>query len=382
MYNEILKEKILKESLLQEINKSLTSKVPLVEKDISLFSRPKGIDIWTSNINGVPCGRMIIYLRSDVGCEHGSKTGGCSGCKHWRLGTAGKKLNIPDMYIKQYLSAVNSHGLKDVVSLYNEGNILNSEELPFEQLLYIIGHMAQNSVKKLILESRPEFIDQEKLNKIREISGNMIIEVGIGLESANEFIRNELFLKNIDLDKYEEAVETLNNCGFNPLTYVLLKPAFLNELQAMADAVKTIKYAFSIGTKVVSLEPVGVEPYTLTEILYETGNYSPPMLWSVLDVVKQTYTLGEIRIGSCQIEPRPTSLPSNCEYCTNRFLEQFEKWNQTYDISVINDLYCSNCHEKYINSIKYLDSTISEKSLRNKVYNFTENYYSINAVET
>lgn len=365
--------------LLQKINKKLTDKVPLVEHDVKLFAHPKGVSTWTATMNGNYYNRLIIYLRSDVGCNHGINTGGCSGCKHWRLGTAGKKLNIPDMYINQYLSAVKSHGLREIVSLYNEGNILNTDELPAEQLLFIVKHMADNGVKKLIIESRPEFIAQDILDKIKNTAGNMVIEVGIGLESSNNFIRNEIFLKNMTLEDYESAISKLNSYGMNTLTYVLLKPAFLNEAQAIQEAVNTIRYALNAGSKAVSLEPIGIEPYTLTQVLYDTNDYVPPKLWSILEVVKQTYKLGEVRIGSCQIEPRPTHLPQNCKSCTDVVLKHFEIWNQTYNISILDKLDCGVCRKNYVSQIKHLDSTICEEIITNRISVFA-NYCYKNAI--
>lgn len=362
------------DKLLQKINKELTDDVPLISPEKELFLKPKNVSICTTNISGDSLNKIIIYLRSDVGCEHGSETGGCAGCKHWRLGTAGIKLDIPNMYINQYLHAVKSHGLKPVVSLYNEGNILNNNEIPMEQLLYIIKHMSSNNVKKLIIESRPEYIDEIKLKKIKALSGNMTIEIGIGLESVNDFVRNELFLKNMQRDEYELAVKMINENNMKSLTYVILKPAFLNELQAMQEAIDTIEYAFKVGSKAVSLEPIGVEPYTLTNLLYKAGKYIPPKLWSVLEVVKQTYQLGEIRIGACEVSPRPTTLPSNCNKCTDQILKKFDEWNCTYDISVLNELYCSNCYDKYIADVNKLDSFISEKYMEKEILDFVEYY--------
>ncbi|WP_026884645.1 hypothetical protein [Clostridium akagii] len=364
-------------SLLQKINKELTDNVPLVKPEKYLFSRPKNISIGTTNISGNSLNKIIIYLRSDVGGEHGTETGGCACCKHWRLGTAGIKLDIPNMYINQYLYAVKLHGLQPVVSLYNEGNILNTNEVPIDELIYIIKHMSKNNVKKLIIESRPEFIDQNKLTKIKAVSGNMTIEIGIGLESVNDFVRNELFLKNMKKSEYESAVKIINENNMKSLTYVILKPAFLNEVQAIKEAIETIKYVFNAGSHAVSLEPIGVEPYTVTNLLYEDCKYIPPKLWSVLEVLKQTYQLGEIRIGACQVSPRPTTLPSNCDKCTNKVLEKFDEWNCTYDISVLNELYCSNCYDTYIDDVNKLDSFIDEKSIEKDILDFINHYNTV-----
>ncbi len=359
--------------IIRKLNKILTENTPVLEANEHIFSKPKAVDFWSININNEPGEKMIIYLRSDVGCSHGVKTGGCTGCKHWKLGTAGQKLNYDDMYIKQYQWAVNEYGVKPVVSIFNEGNLLNSEEIPHSQLLNIIQDLSIRGVKKLIIESRPEYIHESILKDIKNVSGAMEIEIGIGLESQNDFIRNELFLKEIELADYSNALSLISKVGLRSLMYIILKPAFLNESQAVRETIDSIKYAFSAGANVVSIEPLGVEPHTITELLYNEKLYELPKLWSVLKCINETYMLGEIRIGGYQYEPRPTIYPGNCDKCTEKFIQKIHEWNSNYDISSLNSISCS-CYKDYEKMLSQLDSTIDENSLKLMLTDFLERH--------
>ena len=360
--------------ILQHLNRELIMQAELAEPTYENFTHPKNVERWTFNLHGQPVERIIIYLRSDVGCEYGIKTGGCVSCRHFRLGTAGKRLNIPDMYIKQTFAAIQQHGIPSVVCIYNEGNMLNEWELPQDQLLIIVRHLANNGVKRLVLESRPEYIKEHILANLQEAAGSMEIEVGIGLESQNDFIRDELFLKSTPLKAYERSVTCLRNFGFRSLAYVIIKPAFLNEAQAIVDAIQTANYAFDVGTDAVSYEPIGVEPHTVTDLMYKECLFKPAWLWSVLRVVEETHGLGEVRIGGFQFEPLPVTLPQNCEICTDRIVEAINKYNLTYDLSLLTSQYCGNCYLQYCDELSRLPSEIYVEDLKTQLINFVASH--------
>ena len=368
MYNALHEKRIAR-----DLNRILTDQAPTVKVNESLFVKPKGVDFWKARMYDVQMEKMVIYLRSDVGCSYGVRTGGCAGCKHWKIGTAGKKLDYPKMYTRQYQSAVEQYGVRPVMCIFNEGNMLNSEEIPEYELLAIIQDLSKRKVKRLIIESRPEYITENILRKIKNHAGEMEIEVGIGLESENDFVRNEIFLKGIQLKSFETSVKELIKFGIRSLAYVLLKPPFLNEVQAIYDAINTSKYAFSVGVSAVSLEPVGVEPYTLTDLLYLERAFKPAKLWSVIHCVNEIHSSGEVRIGGYQFKPRPVTLPSNCDRCTEEVTNSIEKWNSTYDLLVLNEQYCS-CFDQYKLGIKNLTHTLCEKKLSRELKKFVEKY--------
>jgi archaeosine synthase beta-subunit len=362
--------------ILQHLNRRLIFEAPLAEPDFETFTRPKNVEHWTFNLHGQSVDRIIIYLRSDVGCEYGIKTGGCTSCRHFRLGTAGKRLDIPDMYVKQTLAAIQQHGLPPVVCIYNEGNMLNEWELPQDQLLAIVRHLTDNGVKRLVLESRPEYITDQTLAKVTGAAGDMEIEVGIGLESQNDFIRDELFLKSTPLKAYERSVARLKDFGIRSLAYVIIKPAFLNEAQAIADAIQTARYAFEVGTDAISFEPIGVEPHTVTDLMYQAGLFKPAWLWSVIRVTEETYHLGEVRIGGFQFEPLPVTLPRNCDVCTDRVIEAINRYNLTYDLSLLTSQHCGNCFSSYRNELSCLSAEIYEEDLKAELINFVGTHRS------
>jgi radical SAM enzyme (TIGR01210 family) len=352
--------------IIQDLNRKLNNEVPRLDPSSALFLKPKGVEGWPFNLHGESVRRIIIYLRSDVGCEFAVRTGGCAACRHALLGTAGQRIDgvrIPQMYVKQYLAAIEQFGLPEVVCIYNEGNMLNRRELPAEQLQTIIRHLSDNGVKRVVLESRVEYMSDDVLAQLREDAGPMEVEIGIGLESVSHFVRNELFLKELSLGAYERTVARLRQHEIRSLAYVIIKPAFLNEAQGIADAVRTARYAFDVGTDAICLEPIGVEPKTVTERQYRRGLFEPCKLWSVIEVVKATHAWGEVRIGGFQFEPLPTTLPHNCHDCNPRVLNAISEYNRTYDLSVLTALGCDRCQDEHRMMIASLSRDFDEEEL-------------------
>ena len=358
--------------ILAELNKRLVMTAPLVSAEPENFTKPKGVEHWTFNLHGQPVNRIIIYLRSDVGCQYGCRTGGCTGCRHWRLGTAGTRVALDDMFVRQYEAAVGRHGYAPVVCIYNEGNMLNDWELPMQQLEVILRDLARNGVKLVVLESRPEYINAAVLTRMKYAAGNMKIQVGIGLESTNNFIRNELFLKAMTARNYEAAVALLHEFDMSALAYVILKPPFLNEAQAVRDTVNTIYWAFNVGTDAVSVEPIGVEPHTVTALLAKAGYFKPAWLWSVVRVAQLTRGLGEVRLGGFQFMPLPEGLPSNCDHCTAKVLEAINRYNHTYDLRHLDSLSCGYCQSIYERDLLSQPWWFEEKELANELAAFAD----------
>jgi radical SAM enzyme (TIGR01210 family) len=293
-------------------------------------------------------------------------------CAHALQGTTfGTKITVED-YVSQFQREYEQQGPKrfPIVCIYNEGNMFFDGELPAEALSAMLGIIREYGVaKSVILESRTEYITSKTLEPIRKAIGPSIeIEVGIGFESVNDFIRNIILQKATSLRSYERSVRVLREHGFKSLAYVLVKPPFLTEAQALTDTVETGKYAFEIGVDVISLEPTGVEPYTIVQALYDWGEFTPPSLWTVLEATKRLAPLGEVRIGGLQFAPIPPVRSRTCDddRCVERVLAAIRQYNMTYDIAALDSL-DHKCREAWQSQIAGEVPVIDGEALAGKV---------------
>jgi hypothetical protein len=317
----------------------------------------KGSEIWEGRLDDQPVERVIIYLRS-CGCSWVVDTkankprikAGCLDCEHSLAGTTFGTPIAAAAYISQFESEFDKFDFSKypIFSLYNEGSFFNKAELPLTARREILKRIAETpGIKSLILESLPEFVDEETLDDTRNILGDKNVEIGIGLESADPLVRSLCVNKSFNLKKFEETAQLINKY-FSLLSYVLIKPSFLTELESLHDAIDTAKYAFDVGSKIVSLEPLSIGEYAMSGALSRVGLYRPPYLWTVLEIAKVAVTLGETRIGGFQFAPQYDVYAHNCDVCTMNVKDAIRRYNSTYDFTVFDNLDC-DCKRQWEN---------------------------------
>ena len=339
--------------------------------------------------------RVMIVLRSN-GCQHYKTNGGCSMCAHLNGSPLTDKITHEN-YVKQWNSVLDGSFNENedvefnlnnypVVCVYNLGSLLNPEEISFETVKYIFSTLNEyEGVKKVIIESRAEYVTEEVLDVIKRVYDG-IVEVGIGVESTDYLVRELCHHKAIeDENVIAEAVNNLHRYGMKALAYVNFKPVFLTETEAINDAIKTSVDCFSeFGFDAVSIEPTSLQENSLANFMYELGVYRVPWLWSLKDIINGIYKelnvqKLDIRLGGYfdeevlsgsqgtgfaernEIFPHMTS--SNCSYCTNDFIEAIKQFNMTYDTKFLDSVqHCSHCYKLWEETKKIRDSrTIFER---------------------
>lgn len=108
-----------------------------------------------------------------------------------------------------------------------------------------------------------------------------------GFESANNYVRNKLYNKNLKKDDFEKASNIVinNQLGAGAFVFIGLSP--LNDVELIVDAVNTIDYL-----NLKSISPIlmfsNIQPYTITEMLYLNGyeNYKLPEPRTIIEIIK------------------------------------------------------------------------------------------------
>ena len=308
-------------------------------------------------LDGHEIKRLIIYLRS-TGCQWmlDDENGGCAMCGHLAGTTRGRKITALE-YETQFKKIISDIDFSDIPMLcvYNAGSFFNDNEISPEARLSIYSMIDQiKEIKHVIFESRPEYLDEDKIQILLNSIHNCQIEIGMGLESSDEFIRQVCLNKGFKLNEFDNALQLLSKYNIKSLVYVLLKPPFLEEEYAIQDSVETIKWAFGRGADIVSLEPISVQKNTLIHLLYSIGDYRPPWIWSVLKVITQVHELGLVRIGGFEFFPPPEVCTHNCPVCNEYCINAIDQYNATNNINIIKDALgfdCTNCKAKWINSL-------------------------------
>jgi len=227
------------------------------------------------------------------------------------------------------------------LTIYNGGSFLNDDEIPLEVQLEVCKDVSITlGIKTLFVESRPEFVTEEKINLLASNLGGKKLKVGLGLECVSDDIRERCINKGLSREDYEKAVSLLRNNGAEVLTYVFVKPLYLTEREAISEAIRTTNYAFQVGSNEVTLEAALVQRGTKMEEVYRKGDFRPPWLWSVIEVLKGTYQLGGVNVGDFIDEPPPVAIPYNCERCSSKIASLFNKYKQSHEIDIFDTIHC------------------------------------------
>jgi radical SAM enzyme (TIGR01210 family) len=276
-----------------------------------------------------------VVILQTTGCSHFHR-GGCSMCGY----NIGSNVNIaPKDISKQFTQAVKELGKIDMLKVYTSGSFLDAREIRMEQADQILRHCADNNVR-LLFESRPEYITTESLDRVLKIHDR--IELALGLESANDRVLRYSINKGFTVKDYDDAVGILADKRVDIRTYVLLKPPFLTEAEAVADAKATITHAAKTS-KTISLNPVNVQKGTLVERLWKNWAYRSPWLWSVLGVLKASKDCGRKVICDPTGGGKERGA-HNCGKCDDIILDSIRSFSQTQDESRLGSPDC-DCRE-------------------------------------
>ncbi|MBE0518640.1 MAG: archaeosine biosynthesis radical SAM protein RaSEA [Thermoplasmata archaeon] len=225
----------------------------------------------------------VIILRTG-GCSH-FHNGGCSMCGY---NTESKKGISAEQIVKQFERALPGMGDVQVLKVYTSGSFLDKTEVPEEAARRVLEECSSRGMR-LLVESRPEYVTGERVDEILSMHGNL--EIAIGFESANDKVLKYSINKGFTVADYDKAADILKERNVDLRSYVLIKPPFLTEAEAIADAVATVRHAAKTSTT-ISINAVNVQKGTVVDKLWRNWAYRPPWLWSVLQVVRESEGLG------------------------------------------------------------------------------------------
>jgi len=294
---------------------------------------------------GKPIRRWVLLVPG-YGCSWAKKEhGGCYMCgfkSRMEEITRGRKISISQLLaIYKVGKSMIEKQSPEILTIYNGGSFLNDDEVPIELQLEICDDVrCTPSIKTLFVESRPEFVAEEKIHLLTSKMGGKKLKVGLGLECVSDDVRERCVNKGLSRKDYEKAVRLLRNSGVEVLTYVFIKPLYLTEREAVLEAIRTATYAFETGSNEVTLEAALVQRGTKMEEAYREGNFRPPWLWSIIEVLNATYRMGTVNVGDFTDEPPPIAIPYNCEKCSSRIESLFKEYKVSHQVSVFDNIDC------------------------------------------
>lgn len=161
------------------------------------------------------------------------------------------------------------------IKLYNSGSFFDRLAIPLDDYP-AIAHSV-NGFRNVIVESHPALVSEQTLRFRDFVAGRL--EVAMGLETVHEEVLARLN-KRMTLDAFRYAADTLRRESIALRAFVLVKPPFTTEDEALHWACRSIDFAFDCGAGVVSLIPVRAGNGVMDK-LEKAGQFSPPKLSTV-----------------------------------------------------------------------------------------------------
>lgn len=309
--------------------------------------QPAWVERVPSWLDGRPTLRLLFVFRAR-GCAYARRAGGgCTMCGFHAMTTGGVPVGAEDLLAQFESVFADPRALEGVgeVALYNSGSFLSDAELPPEIRAGVLAQLGRTQVRRVLVESRPEYVRADTLREARRALGDKELEVGIGLESADDRVREVLVRKGFGRVDFERAVEVLSGAQARLLAYLLVKPAGLSEAEAIEDAVRSARYVFEVAGRLkvaarAALQPVFVAPGTQLERDFLAGDHRPVSLWSVVEVVKRAHALGELTVGLSDEGLGSQSRPQGCDRCTDALRGALGEYNRSRDLAVFSGLVC------------------------------------------
>jgi radical SAM enzyme (TIGR01210 family) len=303
------------------------------------------VSVWKEEdvIDGEKAGAFVLILRT-TGCWW-SWQKGCLMCGYNAVSS--KAVTAADLRA-QLAKAVPRYQGERVVKLYTSGSFLDQREVPLDVRNEIFSAFAP--AERVLFESRPEFITAESLESLDRRS-----EIAIGLETSNEEVLRKCVHKGFTVEDYTRAARLLNEKGVPLRTYLLLKPPYLTERTAMEDAIRSVEYSSKFSES-VSINPVNVQRDTVVDMLWRRGNYRPPWLWSLVEVLRRGKEVSDCRLMSSPSGGGTARGAHNCDKCDRKILDAVQRFSFSQDLDDLDGLDCG-CRKEWA-SLMDLQDTI------------------------
>lgn len=158
--------------------------------------------------------------------------------------------------------------------LYNAGSFFDRGAIPAADLPAIAALC--RPFGRVVVECHPSLVGPRVTAFRALLHPGCRLEVAMGLETAHPAVLERLN-KRVTLDGFARATAWLKAEGCDVRAFVLVRPPFMDEDEALEWAVRSTAFAFDAGVDTVALIPVRGGNGSL-EALAAAGQFSPPSI--------------------------------------------------------------------------------------------------------
>jgi len=282
----------------------------------------------------------LTIILNTGGCRW-ARAGGCTMCGYVAESVEGGTVAHGDLMtqVRKCLDHEREHADEPAgqVKIYTSGSFLDEREIPPETREAVAAEFGDRD--RIVVESLPDFVDREKIAEFTD--RGLATDIAVGLETATDRVRHDCVNKYFDFAEFERAAADAGEAGAGVKAYLLMKPPFLSESEAVADMKRSIRRCAGVeGCHTVSMNPCNVQRHTMVEDLFYGDGYRPPWLWSVAEVLAAT--AGEdVIVVSDPVGHGSDRGPHNCGECDDRVQRAIKDFDLRQDPAVFEQVSCA-----------------------------------------
>ena len=226
-----------------------------------------------------------------------------------------------------------------MVKVYTSGTFFEDRENPPEWQEAILKETHERGMH-LVIEAQAQMCTPEKIAWVAERHPGCT--VAIGLEAYDDAVLRFHVNKGFSTKQWHRSIDMLRQNGLRVKTYLLFKPPFMSEGDALELTSKWVSEVAPLSED-VSVNPMNIQRGTIVDRLYRNREYRPPWLWSLVEMLERIHD--DIAESGARIIVHPTAGgrprgAHNCGSCDADVVAAIERYSVSADIREFANLDC------------------------------------------
>jgi radical SAM enzyme (TIGR01210 family) len=204
------------------------------------------------------------------------------------------------------------------IKLYNSGSFFDPKAIPVADHAAIAERAA--GFERVTVECHPALVGEACVQFKDLLAGKL--EVAMGLETAQPEILQRLN-KRMSIEQFETAAQFLRKNDVDLRVFILVKPPFMQEEEAVEWATRSLEFAFDCGATAATLIPTRGGNGAMEE-LAEAGFFSPPRLATLEAAIAGGIAMRKGRVFADLWDVKRTA---SCETCAQLRIARLHAMN-------------------------------------------------------
>ncbi|MEC7720943.1 MAG: archaeosine biosynthesis radical SAM protein RaSEA [Candidatus Thermoplasmatota archaeon] len=226
-----------------------------------------------------------------------------------------------------------------MVKVYTSGTFFEDRENPPEWQDVILRETHERGLH-LVVEAQAQMCTPEKIAWVAERHPGCT--VAIGLEAYDDTVLRFHVNKGFSTKQWHRSVEMLKDNNLRVKTYLIFKPPFMSEGDALRLTTKWVTEVAPYSDD-ISVNPMNIQRRTVVDRLYRNREYRPPWLWSLVDMLEITHA--DTTGANARMIVHPTAGGKlrgahNCGKCDEDVVAAIERYSVSADLRELEGLDC------------------------------------------